>query len=91
MVVENSWRAKAAARFMKSQSVAIVFGSRICISGISKAEFLQHHGWVRHELKHVEQYQRYGFWGFIFRYLWQWLRHGYHANKYEVEARAAEK
>ncbi|MGH7477391.1 MAG: hypothetical protein ACRELD_14080 [Longimicrobiales bacterium] len=45
---------------------------------------------LRHELAHVRQWQRYPF-TFALRYAWNHLRHGYHANPYEVEARRAER
>jgi hypothetical protein len=38
----------------------------------------------------VEQFRRHGFFKFLFLYLWESLRHGYHDNRFEVEARAAE-
>lgn len=40
-----------------------------------------------HEAKHVEQYTRYGVLGFLVRYAWLNLRHGYRQNPLEVEAR----
>jgi hypothetical protein len=45
---------------------------------------------LRHELAHVRQWQRRRF-TFPFHYAWLHLRHGYRANPYEVEARAAER
>jgi hypothetical protein len=45
---------------------------------------------LRHELAHVEQWRRHPL-TFPLRYTWQHLRHGYRANPYEVEARAAER
>ena len=89
-LVENSWRARCAAGFMRCSSVAIVFGATICLWGVSKQQFLQHPAWVQHELMHVTQYRRHGFYGFMIRYLWEWMRNGYHRNKFEVEAREAE-
>ena len=43
-----------------------------------------------HERKHLEQIQRDGRVVFAIRYLWWGLLYGYHANPYEMEARAAE-
>ena len=34
-------------------------------------------GLIAHELVHVGQYRRYGFWGFLARYLWQLARAGF--------------
>lgn len=44
---------------------------------------------LRHELEHVRQWQRRPL-TFPLHYAWLHLRHGYRANPYEVEARAAE-
>ncbi len=44
---------------------------------------------LTHELTHVRQWQAHPF-SFPVRYAWEFLRHGYEANPYEVEARAAE-
>ncbi|CAN5853548.1 hypothetical protein BH23GEM9_BH23GEM9_18280 [soil metagenome] len=44
---------------------------------------------LRHELAHVRQWQQRPF-TFPLHYVWLHLRHGYRANPYEVEARAAE-
>lgn len=44
----------------------------------------------RHELQHVYQIQRDGFFKFYFKYLWYLLRHGYLDNPYEVEAFAVQ-
>ena len=56
---------------------------------------------IRHEKKHMEQYDRYRFWGqwwiavplFIFVYICQWICAGFRYSRvrYEKEARAAEK
>lgn len=39
-----------------------------------------------HELRHVQQFQASPL--FPLRYLWASLRHGYHANPYEIDARS---
>lgn len=44
---------------------------------------------LRHELAHVSQWERYPM-TFPFRYIGAHIRHGYYANPFEVEARAAE-
>ncbi len=44
---------------------------------------------LRHELTHVRQWQAQPF-SFPVRYTWAFVRHGYEANPYEVEARRAE-
>lgn len=45
---------------------------------------------LKHEAKHLEQIEREGRVWFAIKYGWYWLRHGYHDNPYEVEARQAE-
>ena len=90
-IKENSWQAKIAAKKLGGKSVAMVFGKTIHLWGVSKSEFLSNENWLKHELKHVEQYGRYGYIGFLIRYLWLSLKHGYYNNPLEVEARAAEK
>jgi hypothetical protein len=42
-------------------------------------------GLLLHELRHVEQFLESR--TFPLRYLWEFLRHGYHANRFEREAR----
>ncbi len=44
---------------------------------------------LKHELTHVRQWQAHPF-GFPVRYVLEFVRHGYAANPFEVEARAAE-
>jgi hypothetical protein len=46
---------------------------------------------VEHELEHIRQYRTYGLVSFVILYLIESLKRGYYNNKYEVEARAAEK
>ncbi|MBL7741230.1 MAG: DUF4157 domain-containing protein [Chitinophagaceae bacterium] len=87
---EHSFFARIAAWKLKSKKAAIVFGSTIYLHGTSQEEFLQNKRWLRHELKHVEQFRRHGFGKFIISYLWEWLKNGYYNNKYEIEAREAE-
>lgn len=45
-----------------------------------------HRRTVAHEFFHVRQWQRYGVWGFLRRYLVEQIRHGYRNNALEVEA-----
>ncbi len=44
---------------------------------------------LTHELTHVRQWQAHPF-SFPVRYAWEFVRHGYEGNPYEVEAREAE-
>jgi hypothetical protein len=89
-IIENAWLAKLAAKKMRSSQVALVLGKRIFLWGTSKQQFLANEKWVRHEMAHIAQYQQYGTIAFLCRYCLEWLRHGYHNNKFEIAARAAE-
>ena len=89
-IKENSWIAKLAAKKLRSERVAIVIGKTIHLHNTSKQAFLKDEKWVKHELCHVKQFQQNGNLIFIIKYLWESIRHGYHNNKYEVEARDAE-
>lgn len=90
IIKENSFIAKLAAKKLRSENVAIVIGSRIHLYGVTKEKFLNNERWLRHELKHIEQYERLGFLRFIATYLWQTLKVGYYKCGLECEARAAE-
>jgi hypothetical protein len=87
---ENSWVAAIAAYKLGVPSVALTLGRTIHLHKTSRSGFLADQRWVRHEMAHVEQFQRYGFWNFIFLYLLESLKKGYYLNKYEVEARESE-
>lgn len=87
---QNSWIAKLAARKLRSNNVAIVIGKTIHLYHVSKEDFLKDTKWVKHEICHINQFKRYGFYNFIIKYLYENIKHGYDDNKYEVEARNAE-
>jgi len=89
-IKENSWIARLAARKLKAKKAAIVIGKTVYLHNTPGKEFLNNKGWLLHELKHIEQFKRYGFISFIFLYLWESIRYGYTNNKYEIEAREAE-
>lgn len=89
-IKENSWIAKLAARKLKTKNCAIVINRTIHLHNTTRAEFMANRKWLLHELKHVEQYQRYGVLRFIFLYLYETVRKGYRNNRFEVEAREAE-
>jgi hypothetical protein len=90
-VVERSWLARLAALKMKAPAVALVLGKTIYLHGMSRHDLVSNPRMLRHELKHVEQYQRLGTARFVVLYLWNWLRVGYYHNPLEIEARQAEK
>ena len=76
---------------MNSSSIAIVIGKTIYLHNVSRKEFLENERWVKHELEHIRQYRRYGLIPFIIRYLMESAKNGYSKNKYELQAREAEK
>ena len=90
-IKENSWLAKLGAKRLKSGRVALVFRHTIHLYNVSSEEFLSSKTWVLHELKHVEQYERLGTIGFLWKYLLESRRNGYLNNSLEQEARNAEK
>jgi hypothetical protein len=87
---ENSWLAAVAAFKLGVPSVALTLGKTIHLHKTSRSAFFADKRWVRHELVHIEQFSRYGFWKFIFLYLGESLRNGYYRNRFEVEARERE-
>ncbi|HZI68710.1 MAG TPA: DUF4157 domain-containing protein [Hanamia sp.] len=89
-IKEKSMLARLAAWKLKSKNVAITFGNKIHLYNISKEEFLKNEKWVKHELCHVRQFEKYGFFRFIAMYLWESIKVGYYKNKFEAEAREAE-
>jgi hypothetical protein len=87
---ENSWLAWVAAKKLGVPAVALTIGRTIHLYKTSRQGFLADQRWVRHEMAHVEQFRRYGFWKFIFQYLAETVKKGYYLNQYEIEAREAE-
>ncbi len=87
---ERSWLARIAAFKLRSSGAALVWGRTVHLHRITAIQFLSNQRLLLHELCHVRQYQRYGFVGFLARYLWLSVRYGYYHNPLEVEARAAE-
>jgi hypothetical protein len=90
-IKENSWIAKLAARKLGYTQLAIVLGKTVYLHNTTKSHFIANKRWVIHELKHVEQFEQHGFTGFLLKYLLEYARNGYYQNKYEVEARLAER
>ncbi len=90
IIKENSWIAKLAAKKLRSDKVAIVIGKTIHLYNTPKNKFLLNERWLKHEVCHVKQFKQNGYLIFIAKYLWESIKHGYHNNKYEVEAREAE-
>lgn len=91
IIKEDSWLARIAAKRLRADKMALVLGGTIHLYNTGREEFLQNEQWVKHELCHIRQYRRYGIAGFLLRYSWESLRKGYYKNKFEAEARQAEK
>lgn len=89
-IKENSYLARLAAWKLGARTMAITIGNTIYLHNTPRREFLRNVSWVCHELAHVQQFRRYGFFSFLFRYTWESLRKGYYHNRWEKEARAAE-
>lgn len=87
---EGSWLARRAAKNLGFDYVAMVFGRTIHLHNTTLEKFFARPSWVIHELKHVEQYERFGLIPFLFKYGIEHLRKGYWDNALEAEARAAE-
>ena len=86
----SSKRAWLAARILKANQVAIVFGNTIYLHNTTRQVFKANKPWLRHELKHIQQYKRLGYWRFLYLYAIETFKNGYYNNRFEVEARAAE-
>lgn len=90
-IKENSWIARIAAAKLHSENVAIVVGKTVHLHHVSKEDFLRNDKWVKHEMCHINQFKKHGFFTFIAKYLLESLRVGYYKNRFEAEAREAEK
>jgi len=90
LIKENSWIAKLAAKKLRTENVAIVIGKTIHLHHVPKDVFLNDKKWVKHEMCHINQFKKHGYFTFIIKYLLESIKHGYYQNKYEVEARQAE-
>ena len=91
IIKENSLLARLAAIKLGTSAVAIVLGKTIHLHNTSKADFLLDERWVNHELCHIKQFKEHGYIGFILKYIWESIKKGYFNNRFEVEARKAEK
>jgi Domain of unknown function (DUF4157) len=87
---EDSFFARIAAMKLGVDNVALTLGRTIHLYNTSAERFHSDHRWVKHELKHIQQFQHYGFLWFIFLYTMESIRSGYYHNRFEQEARAAE-
>lgn len=91
VIRENSRMARLAALAIGKPNAAMVVGRTIYLWGASRREFLADVRWVRHEVVHVLQYQKYGVLLFWWLYLADSMKRGYEDNKFEREARSLER
>jgi len=89
-IKEHSLLARIGAWKLGSNKMAMTIGDTIHLYNTTKEEFLRDKRWVKHELKHVEQYRRHGLFPFLWKYTIESIRRGYYNNRFEIEARAAE-
>ena len=85
------WNSTLAKIILPRKFTAITFGRYVFIR--SKRWELDDNKRIRllaHEEAHVRQYKKYGFIGFITRYLWYSIKYGYKNNPLEIEARKVE-
>jgi hypothetical protein len=87
---EDSFFARIAAMKLGVDNVALTLGRTIHLYNTSAERFRSDCRWVKHELKHVEQFRQHGFFWFIILYTLESIRNGYYHNRFEQEARAAE-
>jgi len=90
-IKENSWMAKIAALKLNEKKIAMVWGNTILLHNTSKAEFLLNKKWLKHEIAHIKQYNKYGLVRFVFLYMMESFNNGYLNNRFEVDARSMER
>jgi len=88
-IVENSRLAKIIARINHQKPYAITIGKTIFVS-CKKEEFLGTPWWVKHEFRHVEQYEKEGVFRFLSLYLFYVVFHHKSENPFEKDAEDAE-
>ncbi len=79
-----------AAKKLGVDQVALTLGNTIHLYNTSAERFRSDRRWVKHELKHIEQFRQHGFYWFIILYTLESMQKGYYHNRFEQEARAAE-
>ena len=78
------YRSRLAEAILRDGDLAFTWGRHVFVVGaaLPVASML-------HELQHVLQFRRYGYLGFVVRYVWYAATVGYRANPLEAEARQA--
>src|SRR4030095_1783937 len=89
-VVANSRLAKIAGSIQgQTEKYAVTIGKTIFVT-CTKEDFFAEEWWVRHEFTHVQQYKKYGIFGFLKRYAAYAIFFRYGENPFEKEAISAE-
>jgi hypothetical protein len=83
----NSKTACLLGKLNRSQHYAVTISSTCTLFAESEEFVLAVPECRRHETVHKDQYERYGWFGFMARYLWWSLRYSYQDNPLEKEAR----
>jgi hypothetical protein len=89
-IKENAWLARWAAHRLCAYSCAIVFGKTICLHNVSRDQFLEDESYVFHEVTHVKQWLKHGYFIFPIKYVYYSFKYGYYNNPFEKEAREME-
>ncbi|HUM97152.1 MAG TPA: DUF4157 domain-containing protein [Chitinophagaceae bacterium] len=89
-IKENSRYAFFAAKKLKGKRMAMVLGNTIHLYKVSREDFLKEKSWVCHEVRHILQFKQHGYLPFLFKYLIEWMKHGYINNRFEIEANESE-
>ena len=53
--------ARIAAKKLKQDKMAMVLGRTILLHDTTKQEFINNRKWIRHELVHIQQFEKHGY------------------------------
>ena len=86
----ENWLAKLFGKINGAKRYAVTTSKNTARYSVSKADVLLNPEWIKHQNMHKAQYLRYGWFGFMWRYIYYNIRYGYFDNPLEIEARKAE-
>lgn len=87
--IYNSKLANFLLKFKKNATIyAITTSKDVCRYSCLKENISEQ--MKRHEEVHKKQFKKYGWFKFILLYCLEYVKNGYHDNKFEIEARKAE-
>lgn len=87
----NSIIAKAIGKLNGRSRYAVTISKTCTLYSTDKSYVDMSTRWRKHEDAHKAQYEKYGQIKFLILYLWESCKHGYTNNKFEIEAREAER